>query len=117
MKLFVRVYRLPALNYFRRGVWQGSKYTSTYDLSRVINGLTLCILIINIIILSRLPILQTFLTAQKMKFSIKDFFSKCDQIPRKLRVWSYLLKKSLLENFIFWAVSQSSFMNSWQGPE
>ena len=25
------------------------------------------------------------LTAQKMKFSIKDFFSKCDQIRRKLR--------------------------------
>ena len=24
------------------------------------------------------------LTAQKMKFSIKDFFSKCDQIRRKL---------------------------------
>ena len=36
-----------------------------------------------------------------MKFSIKDFFSKCDQIRRKLRIWSHLLKKSLLENFIF----------------
>ena len=33
-------------------------------------------------------------TAQKMKFSIKDFFSKCDQIRRKLRMWSHLLKKS-----------------------
>ena len=33
-------------------------------------------------------------TAQKMKFSIKDFFSKCDQIRR-------FLKKSLMENFIF----------------
>ena len=30
---------------------------------------------------------------QKMKFSIKDFFSKCDQIRRKLRIWSHLLKK------------------------
>ena len=40
-------------------------------------------------------------TAQKMKFSIKNFFSKCDQICRKLRVWSHLLKKSLTENFIF----------------
>ena len=38
-------------------------------------------------------------TAQKMKFSIKDFFSKCDQIRGKLRVWSHLLKKSLTENF------------------
>ena len=34
-------------------------------------------------------------TAQKMKFSIMDFFSKCDQIHRKLRLWSHLLKKSL----------------------
>ena len=28
-------------------------------------------------------------TAQKMKFSIKDFFSKCDQIRRKPRIWSH----------------------------
>ena len=40
-------------------------------------------------------------TAQKMKFSIKDLFSKCDQISRSLRIWSHLLKKSLIENFIF----------------
>ena len=44
-------------------------------------------------------------TAEKMKFSIKDFFSKCDQILRDLRIWSYLLKKPLIENFIFCAVS------------
>ena len=36
-----------------------------------------------------------------MKFSIKNFFSKCDQIRRKLRIWSNLLEKSLMENFIF----------------
>ena len=42
---------------------------------------------------------------QKMKFSIKDFFSKCDQIGSFLRIWSYLLKKSLMENFIFCAVN------------
>ena len=41
------------------------------------------------------------ITTQKMKFSIKDFFSKCDQIRRKLGSWSYLLKKSLMENFFF----------------
>ena len=39
-----------------------------------------------------------------MKFSIKDFFGKCEQIHRKLRVWSHLLKKPLMENFIFCAV-------------
>ena len=42
-------------------------------------------------------------TAQKMTFSIKDFFSKCDQIRRNLRIWSHLLKKSFMENFIFCA--------------
>ena len=36
-----------------------------------------------------------------MKFSIKDFFSKCDQIHSFLRIRSHLLKKSLMENFIF----------------
>ena len=32
---------------------------------------------------------------------MKDFFSKCDQIRSFLRIWSHLLKKSLMENFIF----------------
>ena len=40
-----------------------------------------------------------------MKFSAKDFFSKCDQIRRNMRIWSHLLKKSLMENLIFCAVS------------
>ena len=52
------------------------------------------------------PILNT---VQRKKSSIKDFFSKCDQIRRKLRIWSHLLKKSLMENFIFCAVELTSF--------
>ena len=40
-----------------------------------------------------------------MKFSIKDLLSKCDQIRRKLRIRSHILKKSLMENFIFCAVN------------
>ena len=44
------------------------------------------------------------ITAQKMKFSIKDFPIKYDQIRRKLR----LLEKPLMENFILCAV------NSWK---
>ena len=48
-------------------------------------------------------------TGQKMKFSIKDFSSKCDHIRRKLRIWSYLLKKSLMGNFIFCAVQGKNF--------
>ena len=43
------------------------------------------------------------ITAQKMKFSIKDFCSKCDHIGRTLQIWLNLLKKSLMENFIFCA--------------
>ena len=39
-----------------------------------------------------------------MKFSIKDFFSKFDQISSFLRIWLPLLKKSLMEDFIFWVV-------------
>ena len=42
--------------------------------------------------------------AQKMNFSIKDFFSKCDQIRSFLRIWSDLLKKSLIEKLNFCAV-------------
>ena len=37
-----------------------------------------------------------------MKFPIKDFFSKSDQIRKFLN--SYLLKKSLIKNSIFCAV-------------
>ena len=47
---------------------------------------------------------QIIYTARKMKVSIKDFSSKCDQIRSFQRIWSHLLKKSLLENFIFCAV-------------
>ena len=47
-----------------------------------------------------------------MKFFIKDFVRKCDQIRRELQiwshlltaVWSHLLKKSFMKNFIFCAV-------------
>ena len=44
-------------------------------------------------------------TAQKQKFSLKYYFSKCDQIRSFLRIWSHLLKKSLMKNFIFCAMS------------
>ena len=50
-------------------------------------------------------------TAQKMKFSIKDFFSKCDQIRSFLRIWSHLLKKSLIEYFVFWVVEWLSIIS------
>ena len=57
---------------------------------------------------------------------IQDFFSKCDQIRSFLRIRSHLLKKSLMENFIFsalrafsrWIFSQRSYIrDDWQGPK
>ena len=53
-------------------------------------------------------------TLQTMKFSIKGFFSKCDQICSFLRIRTYLLKKSFMENVIFcelWRFSSNS--ESW----
>ena len=55
---------------------------------------------------SNIHLLDSILgTAPKMKFSIKDFFSKYDQIRRFLQICSHLLKKPLMENFIFCAVA------------
>ena len=47
-----------------------------------------------------------------MKFSIQDFFSKFDQITNykritKSQIWSHLLKKSSMENFILCAMKRS----------
>ena len=40
-------------------------------------------------------------TAQKIKFSIKGFLSKCEQMQNFLRIFLHLLKESLMENLIF----------------
>ena len=47
-----------------------------------------------------------------MKFSIKDFFSKRDQIRSKLRIWSQLLEKCLMEKFIFCALYVQAWISS-----
>ena len=39
-----------------------------------------------------------------MKFPIQDLSSKCDQILKKLWIWSHLLKTFLMKKFIFCAV-------------
>ena len=44
----------------------------------------------------------------KMEFSIKDFFNKSDQIRSFLRIWSQLMNKSLMENFIFCAMREAA---------
>ena len=46
---------------------------------------------------------------KKMKFSNKDFFRRCDQIRSFLRIWPHLLKKALMEIFIFLC------SESWKG--
>ena len=53
-------------------------------------------------------------TGQKMKFSIKDFFSKCDQIRSFLQIWSHLLKISSMDNFIFCVVIVEGYKMIWK---
>ena len=54
-----------------------------------------------------------FYTAEKMNFSITDFFSNCDEIGSLLRIWSHLLKIFVMENLIFsavlWHVMEQTF--------
>ena len=50
------------------------------------------------LLILRFQRVQTHCT--KIKFSMKDFFSKCDPIRWKLQIWSHLLKKYFMENFI-----------------
>ena len=45
-----------------------------------------------------------------MKLSIKDFFSKFNRIRSCQRIWSHLLKKFLMEMFIFYSL-RSVFPN------
>ena len=54
-----------------------------------------------------------------MRFSIKNFFSKRDQIRRKMRIWSQLQTKSSIENFIFCAVTIGFVVlkNGWEGGD
>ena len=56
-------------------------------------------------------------TAQKMKFSIKNFLSKCDQIRSFLWIWSHLLTKSLMENFISSFFVQREVFNYYASGE
>lgn len=51
-----------------------------------------------------------YFIAKNMKFSVKDLFSKCDQLCRKLHIWSHILKEYLMNgNFIFlWCFNVSS---------
>ena len=52
-----------------------------------------------------------------MKFSIKDFFGKCDQIRKKLRIWSHLPKKSFMVNFIIFVQWYLELVTSTEAME
>ena len=45
-------------------------------------------------------------TDWKKNYAYMDFFSKCDQIRRKLGIWLYF-KKSVMENLIFREVANA----------
>ena len=80
MELFMKKSsRLKAANYFHKSsildIWLGPECFTDYTLHK------------------------------KWSFSIKDFSSKCDQIRSFLQIWSHLLEKSLMENFVFCAVT------------
>ena len=47
--------------------------------------------------------------AQKINFFVKNWFSKCEHIRIKLRIYSHLLNKSFTENFIFCVVNMIGF--------
>ena len=57
--------------------------------------------------LEYIDVMEGILTVQTIKFLIKNFFSKCDPIRSFLRIWSHLLKMSLMQNFIFCTMSGS----------
>ena len=48
-------------------------------------------------------------TAQKMKFYIKDLFSKCDQIRRKLRAYLVTCTEEIFNGKLHFLRSVSSF--------
>ena len=94
MELFAKIVNgIQLLTFFTKismlDDWQGSEYVSENNIK-----LTHC---------------------RKMKFSIKDFVSKCNQICSFLLIWSHLLKKVLMENFNFCAVTFQCLRKSYNG--
>ena len=89
------IYLSPIVS-FSKKLRQDKSYQAKYDMFHCLNN-TLLHTVFRCLYLG-------LYTATKMKFSINDFLSKCDQIRSFLRFWSHLLKKFLMENFIFCAV-------------
>ena len=97
-KLIVHLLRNKVL--YLKFYWQSFILNSAIDLfPRNLTNLARTVISQNTLEQSSL----SYVTAQKIKFSIKNFFSKYDQIFSVLRIWSHLLRKSLMGNFIFCA--------------
>ena len=93
--------------FLRNWNWYWSSSKSTEKRKRMEN----CLFIISWHKVEKWNTKKLICTAQKMRFSIKDLLSKCDQIRSFLRIWSRLLKRSLMENFIFCAVLAKTISN------
>ena len=65
-----------------------------------------CAALLKVTILSRhiFLIYSVMVTVQKMMFQLKIYSVNVTKIRSFLRIWSHLLKKSLMENFIFCTV-------------
>ena len=63
-----------------------------------------CLLFLIPLLMVTCTLMLWLYTAKKIKFSVMDFFSKCDQIRGFLLICSHLLKKSVMKNFIFCTV-------------
>ena len=48
-----------------------------------------------------------YFTVQKVTFSFKDFFNKCEQTRSFIQTWSHLLTTSVNEKFNFCAVPKT----------
>ena len=82
--------------------WYGLKNQLTHSSENLLCALIWYLLLCWIWLLTLAFTLHV--TAQKMQFSIKDSLRKFDQIRSFQPIWSHLLKKSLMHNFIFCAV-------------
>ena len=64
----------------------------------------------NVDLIENSYITEVHLGTKKMKFSFKNYLCKCDQIRSYMRIWSHLLKKFSMKNFIFCKVQVLLFV-------
>ena len=94
-------------------IWRNGLGFPIFDRNLILN------LSLNCFYLARCQIVtvKSFQTTlhKKLRFFIKDFCSNCDRFNSFLRIWSHLLKKSLMKNIIFCAVPIFPFSSPCNG--